>query len=130
MATDTRPSGVVSAFREHGITYTPSDKSKSELYLEALPLFTRGAISIPDHAPLVRELRLLERQTHRGGRDTVDHPRRGSDDLANALCGCAALSSSNLGFDTSYEWLRGPTETDGREFQRAQLMAHIMRHAR
>ena len=118
---------VVSAFREHGITYAPSDKSKSELYLEALPLFTRGAISIPDYAPLVRELRLLERQTHRGGRDTVDHPRRGSDDLANALCGCAAVSSSNLGFDTTYAWLRGPD--DWREFQHARLMGHIMKHA-
>jgi hypothetical protein len=116
VATDTRPSRVVSAFGEHGITYAPSDKSKSELYLEALPLFTRGAISIPDYAPLVRELRLLERQTHRGGRDTVDTPRRGSDDLANALCGCAALSSSNLAFDTSYDWLRGPTETTGANF--------------
>ncbi len=105
----------------HGVI--DADKSKSELYLEALPLFTRGAISILNHAPLVRELRLLERQTHRGGRDTVDHPWRGSDDVANAVCGCAALSSSNLGFDTSYEWLRGPTETDRREFQRAQLMA-------
>ena len=95
---------VASAFDERGVTYEPAEKSKSDLYLEALPLFTRGAISIPDYTPLVRELRLLERQTHRGGRDTVDHPRRGSGDLANALCGCAALSS-NGGFDTTYSWI-------------------------
>lgn len=63
------------------------------MYLESLPLFTRGAISIPDYAPLIRELRLLKRQTHRGGRDTVDHPRRGSDDIANALCGCDIIGS-------------------------------------
>ena len=49
---------------------------------------------------------LLERQAHRGGRDTVDHPRRRSDDLANALCGCAALSARG-GFDTSYGWIDG-----------------------
>jgi hypothetical protein len=72
-----------------GISYTPAEKSKSDLYLEALPLFTWDAISIPNHAPLIRELRLLERQTHRGGRDTIDHPRRGNDDLANGLCGPA-----------------------------------------
>jgi hypothetical protein len=54
-----------------------------------LPLFARGAVSIPDYAPLIRELRLLERQTHRGSRESVDHPKRGNDDLANALCGCA-----------------------------------------
>jgi hypothetical protein len=33
---------------------------------------------------LVRELRLLERHTHRSGRDTVDHGRNGSDDFANS----------------------------------------------
>jgi hypothetical protein len=108
---------VTSAFGEHGITYTAAEKSKSDLYLESLPLFTRGAISIPNYAPLIRELRLLERQTHRGGRDTIDHPRRGSDDLANALCGCAALSSST-GFDTSYDWVSGPGPRDWRQAKR------------
>jgi hypothetical protein len=78
---------VVSAFKEMGLQYERSDKPKSQLYLEALPLFTRGAISIPDHSRLVRELRLLERQTHRSGKDTVNHGRHGSDDCANALCG-------------------------------------------
>ena len=33
------------------------------------------------------ELRLLERHTHRSGRDTVDHGRIGSDDFANSCCG-------------------------------------------
>jgi hypothetical protein len=83
---------VVSAFKDRGINYKPADKNKSALYLEALPLFTRGAISIPDHAPLLRELRLLERATHHGGRDSVEHPRNGSDDYANAVCGCAVLA--------------------------------------
>jgi hypothetical protein len=120
---------VASAFGEHGVKYEAAEKSKSDLYLEALPLFTRGAISIPNYAPLIRELRLLERQAHRGGRDTVDHPRRGSDDLANALCGCAALSSKG-GFDTSYAWIDGGTPRDWRETQRDQLWAHIMRQVR
>jgi hypothetical protein len=85
---------VTSAFENAGISYVPADKNKSELYLESLPLFTRAGISIPDHAPLLRELRLLERHTHKGGRDVVDHPRAGSDDLANALCGAAVLAQS------------------------------------
>ena len=38
---------VTSAFSERGIRYTPAEKSKSDLYLEALPLFRRGAMSIP-----------------------------------------------------------------------------------
>ena len=115
---------VASAFEEHGVTYEPAEKSKSDLYLEALPLFTRGAISIPNYAPLVRELRLLERQTHRGGRDTVDHPRRGSDDLANALCGCAALCSKRrLRHDLRLGRWRGPARL-ARDPARSVVGAH------
>jgi hypothetical protein len=95
---------VVSAFKENGIGYEASEKSKSDLYLEALPLFTRGIVSIPNLPPLIRELRLLERQTHRGGKDNVDHPKRGSDDLANALCGCAAMT---MGQPSGQDFLRG-----------------------
>ena len=73
-------------WRNNGITLKRSKLSKSELYLEALPLFMRSAVRIPDHHPrLMRELRLLERRTSRAGRDLVDHGRGGSDDHANAL---------------------------------------------
>jgi hypothetical protein len=57
------------------------------LYLEALPLFARGAVSLPNHSQLIRELRLLERRTHRSGKDSVDHGSGGSDDHANAVVG-------------------------------------------
>jgi hypothetical protein len=55
--------------------------------LECIPLFTRGLAGLPDHPKLLRELRLLERHTHRSGKDAVDHPRNGHDDHANAVCG-------------------------------------------
>jgi hypothetical protein len=47
-------------------------------------------VRFADHAKLVRELRLLERRTHRSGKDTVEHPRNGHDDYANAVCGVLA----------------------------------------
>lgn len=84
-----------------GVTYTPSTLTKSELYLEAVPLFTRGLIRIPDHARLVRELRLLERRPQRSGRDVVDHPRNGHDDHANALAGAMHALSAQFGLDYS-----------------------------
>ncbi|MEI9899645.1 MAG: hypothetical protein WDN31_05285 [Hyphomicrobium sp.] len=40
---------------------------------------------MPDLPQLIRELRLLERRTHRSGKDTVDHGSGGSDDYANVL---------------------------------------------
>jgi hypothetical protein len=98
---------VETAFLDQGIAYKRSDLKKSQLYLESLPLFTRGAVSIPDFAPLTRELRLLERQTHRGGRDSIDHPKRGSDDHANAVCGCATTINAST-YDISGRWISGP----------------------
>ena len=99
------------AFRDAGIKYVRSEKPKSALYLEALPLFARGAVSIPNHARLIRELRLLERRTHRSGKDTVDHGRSGSDDHANALCGCAINTvAPRSTYDSSFAWVRGPDD--------------------
>jgi hypothetical protein len=109
---------VQSAWRSAGISYHPSDLAKSELYLETLPLWTRGLISLPDHKPLVRELRLLERHTHRSGRDTVDHGRNGSDDHANAVC-CLlrtlAARSGPLRFSQDVKnWAAIPQKVEGR----------------
>jgi hypothetical protein len=95
---------VVNAFKDCGIKYVRAEKPKSQLYLESLPLFTRGLISIPDLTPLIRELRLLERATHRSGKDSVDHGRFGSDDYANALCGAAA-HCGHRGYGTSLDWV-------------------------
>jgi len=90
---------VAGAWKGCGITYTRSDLAKSQLYLEALPLFTRGLVRLPDHSRLVRELRLLERRAHRGGKDSVDHPRGGHDDYSNCVCGVLRNLS---GYDQNY----------------------------
>jgi hypothetical protein len=68
---------VAATWRETGITYQQSELVKSEIYLETIPLFARGLVRLPDHARLLRELRALERHTHRSGKDSVDHPRNG-----------------------------------------------------
>jgi hypothetical protein len=87
---------VAGAFKDAGLTYETSPLPKSGLYLEAVAWFNRGAVRIPAHPALLRELRLLERRVHRSGKDSVDHPRKGSDDLANALVGalhCAVTAA-------------------------------------
>ena len=96
-----------------------ADKNKSALYLEALPLFMRGAIRIPDLPILTRELRLLERQTHRSGRDTVDHGRHGSDDFVNALCGCAAYATGRANMHMTRRW-NGSAEVRRRQLRGRQ----------
>lgn len=90
---------VVEAFSKEGIGYMHSERSKSEIYLEALPLFAQGRVQLPDHRVLIVELLQLERQTARGGRDSVDHPRGGHDDHGNAVCGALVLLAKGNGLD-------------------------------
>lgn len=96
---------VSGAFLAAGIDYQRSRLTRSELYLEGLPLWTRGLVSIPDNPMLHRELRLLERRTARSGKDSVDHGTGGSDDFANAVFGAINLAAdprdetANMSFD-------------------------------
>jgi hypothetical protein len=91
---------VGSAWMGSGITYTRSPIAKSQIYQEVAPLFARGLVSLPEHPKLLRELRLLERRTHRSGKDSVDHGRNGHDDFANAMAGALrSLSAYPSGED-------------------------------
>jgi hypothetical protein len=80
---------VTEAFGSEGLVYVNSDKDKSALFLEALPLFSTGRIALPDNQRLVHQLTNLERITTKSGRDKVSCPSGGSDDLANAVAGAA-----------------------------------------
>lgn len=87
---------VPSAFRDHGISYDPAELPKSDIYLNAEPLFATGAAQLLDQRQLLTELRQLERRTG-SGKDRIDHPPRGHDDLANAACGALWLASRRRG---------------------------------
>jgi hypothetical protein len=128
---------VSTAWRDAGLAYERADKAKSQIYLEALPLWTRAQISIPEHKQLLRELRLLERRTHRSGKDTVDHGRNGSDDHCNALCGVAVtMMVSRYRYDTTLSWVSGPSPGDAdaeaaaaKQFQEQRFLNHIRMHS-
>jgi hypothetical protein len=96
------------AWSKSGVAYTASELAKSQIYLEVLPLFTRGLVRLPDHPKLLRELRLLERKTHRSGKDEVGHPRGETDDWINSCCGVLRGLSNWLANYTSLQWLEGP----------------------
>lgn len=74
-------------FQKRGIFYEPSERSKSELYVDLLPLINSGAADLLDNDRLVMQIMSLERRTSRGGRDSIDHAPGGHDDLANAAAG-------------------------------------------
>ena len=85
---------VAQAWAKTGVRYEKAELNASMLYLESLPLWTRGLVELPDHPALVRELRLLERIPGRIGKDQVCHPRNVHDDLANAVCGALVEAAS------------------------------------
>ena len=80
-------------FAKRGIAYRVADKSKSELYLELLPSLTSGRVELLDNKRLVTQFASLERRTSRSGRDSVDHPANGHDDLANAVAGALVYAA-------------------------------------
>jgi len=80
-------------FAVHGITYELSEQPKSDIYRDSLPLMNSRAVELLDIPRLANQLCDLERRTARGGRDSIDHPPGGHDDLANAALGALLLAS-------------------------------------
>jgi hypothetical protein len=116
------------AWRDHNMTYAASDLSASMLYLEVLPLFSRGLVSLPDHPVLLRELRLLERIPGRVGKDQVTHPRNCHDDLANATCGCLRTLANYLGYNLDSGWLDEGDSKDQRSVGAMMLSGYMRAH--
>jgi hypothetical protein len=83
----------VTEFAKNGIGYEQAEKNKSDLYLSLIPVMTSGAVELLDNEKLKTELRRLERRRGRSGKDSIDHPPRGSDDIANAVAGAIYLAS-------------------------------------
>jgi hypothetical protein len=85
---------VVQEFARYGIQYVPSERNRSQIYLEALPLFSAQRCELLDLQRLKNQLVNLERRTARGGQDSVDHGVAQHDDIANAVCGAMVLAAS------------------------------------
>lgn len=79
--------------RKHGVTYVPSERTKSEIYLAFLPLLNSNRVELLDHPRLVAQLAGLERRTARGGKDSIDHAPGKHDGLANSACGALVLAA-------------------------------------
>lgn len=74
-------------FKKWGVDYKPSEKPKSGLYQDALPIFNSSRVELPPCTKLLNQFLVLERRTSRAGRDSIDHPPGGHDDRANAVAG-------------------------------------------
>jgi hypothetical protein len=104
---------TVEAFQKVGVKYEQSERDRSQIYLDTLPLFTSGKARLLDNQRLIGQFSQLERRSFSGGRDKVDHGRAGRDDACNSAAGSMVLASGTGGFDSSYGWVGGPPAGSG-----------------
>jgi hypothetical protein len=94
---------VEESFAKNGVRYVKSDRVRSAVYLDVLPLFASGRARLLDSPRLIHQFVGLERRTSRAGRDVVDHGPNGADDLCNAGAGALVLVGGKP--DTVQRWL-------------------------
>jgi hypothetical protein len=85
---------VVSAFANGGIVYKHSERNRSEIYRDAMPLFTSGRARILDNKKLISQFGSLERKTSSMGKDKIDHGPNGHDDLCNSAALAMVLATT------------------------------------
>lgn len=81
------------AFARHGISYRTSDRTRSDIYRDLLPVLNSRRVAMLDSPKLIAQLCSLERRTSRGGRDLIDHAPGQHDDLINAAAGALMLAT-------------------------------------
>ena len=107
---------VIEAFTKIGVTYKHSEIDRSEIYLNALPLFTSGRARLIDSPRLISQFAALERRTFPTGRDRVDHGRGGHDDLCNAAAGALVLAAKPVVDYDIHEWNEPIVVSSGRRY--------------
>ena len=93
-------------FRKCGVQYELSQRPKSDLYRDFLPLINSRQVELLDLPRGIAQLCSLERRTARGGRDSIHHAPGAHDDIANAIAGLAVHLGGAL--DDYLDWIYGP----------------------
>ena len=87
----------VEQFLKYGIVVEPSPLTRSELFLECLPMVNSGRCELLENPRLFSQLVHLERRTGPSGKDSVTHRPGSHDDLANAAAGAMVMSTQPIG---------------------------------
>jgi hypothetical protein len=108
-ATGDRYAGLWPAERlgAHGVGYEASERPKSDLYRDLLPVLNARRVELLDHRKMIAQLCGLERRTSRAGRDSIDHAPNGHDDVINAVAGCISVLQAESGYwRDNLSWVR------------------------
>ena len=115
-------------FKNQGISYLVSERPVSQIYLEFLPMLNSGQVELLDHKKMLIQLQSLERKTGKG-RDSIDHPPGGHDDLVNVVAGVSVLQvlSKKKRFGT---WGRGVSNISPERKKKRAIRQYIAEHGR
>jgi hypothetical protein len=94
---------VRTAFSRHGIQALPASKPKADLYGDLLPPLNSGLVSLLDNRRAITQIASLERRTSRAGKDSIDHPPGGRDDIANVIAGAVHLVLARQQYEPRFE---------------------------
>jgi hypothetical protein len=97
---------VVAGFARHGVTYRPSDKSKSDVYREVMPLINAGRVELPSHPTLRTQLANLERRVTRAGQDSIGAVAGAHDDVSDAACGALVTAGGGSAADNWISFMK------------------------
>ena len=77
----------------------PSERTRSEIYLAALPMIMSAQVELLDLPRMLKQIGSLERRKGRAGKDSVDAPPRHHEDVANSACGALVLAGIAGGYN-------------------------------
>lgn len=93
---------VAAPFRRLGVTIDDTAEPKSAIYLKLVPLLNFNRVALLDQPRLRAQLVALERKSGPAGRDSVDHPRNGHDDVVNAAAGALVMAADTI--ENGFDW--------------------------
>jgi len=111
------------AFERAGITYVKSERHKSDIYAECLPVLRQGRAELLDDKHMVAQFSQLECRTSRVGRDTISHPTipGARDDRSNVCAGAIVLWSGEE-INEGAEYLKWLCTDRGRQASDEQIL--------
>jgi hypothetical protein len=82
-----------------GASYDVADRSKSQIYLDWLPLVSSMRVEMLDDNRAIQQALSLERRVTRGSnREVVDHSPNSKDDRINAICGSLVYAMAGAAY--------------------------------
>jgi len=120
------------AWERQGITYIKSERHKSDIYQECLPVLRQGRCELLDDRHMIAQFAQLECRTSRVGRDMISHPAipGARDDRSNVCAGAIVLWSGEE-INEGAEYLKSLCTPEGeqRSFEdQMQWATHYMRY--